>query len=232
MVAVKVAVPRRRLVDLEAAVDPSHPRPVVLAVAPSRQAGQHPNPPGPRQALAAKRLPGLTATVAVRRASSRLEICLPAGPLAAQREAVSMELRESIVSICSHSVYSIPILCSVYGSGYPGYYGRGVSGRNFPFVFWPLSFGNVGGPAYLYNNEVSSRLCFEIHSNTSCYIVRHPIKHLTPRRNRKHCRLPIQFHSHHLPHPLRQCHRRRPHRLHKLQLLEPPHKHRRCRGII
>ncbi|KAL1739694.1 hypothetical protein HDZ31DRAFT_48959 [Schizophyllum fasciatum] len=33
---------------------------------------------------------------------------------------------------------------SMYGSGYPGVSGRGVSGRNFPFFFWPLTFGGVG----------------------------------------------------------------------------------------
>ncbi|TRM58746.1 hypothetical protein BD626DRAFT_550545 [Schizophyllum amplum] len=32
-----------------------------------------------------------------------------------------------------------------YGSGYPGVTGRGVAGRNFPFFFWPLTFGAVGG---------------------------------------------------------------------------------------
>ncbi|KAL1677094.1 hypothetical protein EV122DRAFT_214945 [Schizophyllum commune] len=31
-----------------------------------------------------------------------------------------------------------------YGSGYPGVTGRGVAGRNFPFYFWPLTFGGVG----------------------------------------------------------------------------------------
>ncbi|KAF9017645.1 hypothetical protein BDZ89DRAFT_960913, partial [Hymenopellis radicata] len=48
----------------------------------------------------------------------------------------------------------------VYGSscnlrsGYPGYYGRGVGGLGFPFFFWPITFGAVGGAAYLYNDEV------------------------------------------------------------------------------
>ncbi|KAJ7505290.1 hypothetical protein B0H11DRAFT_1708391 [Mycena galericulata] len=39
-----------------------------------------------------------------------------------------------------------------FGSGYPGISGRGVAGRGFPFFFWPLSFGavgGVGGGAYL-----------------------------------------------------------------------------------
>jgi len=43
-----------------------------------------------------------------------------------------------------------------YGSGYPGVAGRGVGGRGFPFVFWPLAWGGVGGlgaGAYLHNNE-------------------------------------------------------------------------------
>lgn len=45
-----------------------------------------------------------------------------------------------------------------YGSGYPGVSGLGTSGRNFPFVFWPLVWGGgLGyGAAYLHNtNEVS-----------------------------------------------------------------------------
>ncbi|KAJ7513081.1 hypothetical protein B0H11DRAFT_1698348 [Mycena galericulata] len=33
-----------------------------------------------------------------------------------------------------------------YGSGYPGFYSRGVSGRGFPFYFWPLAWGT--GEAY------------------------------------------------------------------------------------
>ncbi|KAI0676215.1 hypothetical protein C8Q78DRAFT_1141427 [Trametes maxima] len=38
-----------------------------------------------------------------------------------------------------------------YGSGYPGYLGLGVAGLAFPFVFWPLVWGdNYGyGPPYL-----------------------------------------------------------------------------------
>ncbi|KAF8878254.1 hypothetical protein CPB85DRAFT_1443404 [Mucidula mucida] len=50
--------------------------------------------------------------------------------------------------------------CDV-GSGYPGYYGRGVGGLGFPFYFWPLAFGTVGGAAYLYNDE------YGLPSNTS-----------------------------------------------------------------
>ncbi|KAL1687289.1 hypothetical protein GGG16DRAFT_28458, partial [Schizophyllum commune] len=30
---------------------------------------------------------------------------------------------------------------SMYGSGYPGYRGRGVTGRDFPFYFWAIAFG-------------------------------------------------------------------------------------------
>jgi hypothetical protein len=44
-----------------------------------------------------------------------------------------------------------------YGSGYPGVAGRGVAGRGFPFVFWPLAWGGVAGvstAAYLHNTEV------------------------------------------------------------------------------
>ncbi|KAF5378795.1 hypothetical protein D9615_006913 [Tricholomella constricta] len=45
---------------------------------------------------------------------------------------------------------------SQYGSGYPGVAGRGVTGRGFPFIFWPLAFGGIGGlgaGAYLHNSE-------------------------------------------------------------------------------
>jgi hypothetical protein len=44
-----------------------------------------------------------------------------------------------------------------YGSGYPGIVGRGVAGRGFPFVFWPLAWGGVAGvgtAVYLYDIEV------------------------------------------------------------------------------
>ncbi|KIM37037.1 hypothetical protein M413DRAFT_448756 [Hebeloma cylindrosporum] len=45
-----------------------------------------------------------------------------------------------------------------YGSGYPGIAGRGTSGRNFPFIFWPLAWPiAVGGGAatavYLHNHN-------------------------------------------------------------------------------
>lgn len=42
---------------------------------------------------------------------------------------------------------------SFYGSGYPGYQHRGVDGRGFPFVFWPVVFTAPaigGGASYLY----------------------------------------------------------------------------------
>ncbi|KAG6865502.1 hypothetical protein C0991_002101, partial [Blastosporella zonata] len=45
---------------------------------------------------------------------------------------------------------------SQYGSGYPGTSGRGVSNRGFPFVFWPLAWGGVGGfgaGSYLHTSE-------------------------------------------------------------------------------
>jgi len=45
---------------------------------------------------------------------------------------------------------------SAYGSGYPNTVGRGVANRGFPFYFWPLAFGGVGGVAggaYLHNSE-------------------------------------------------------------------------------
>ncbi|EEB91601.1 hypothetical protein MPER_10015, partial [Moniliophthora perniciosa FA553] len=54
---------------------------------------------------------------------------------------------------------------SQYGSGYPGVTGAGVSGRGFPFHFWPIAWGgaaSVGTAAYLHNiNE------YGIPSNTS-----------------------------------------------------------------
>ncbi|KAI8974802.1 hypothetical protein BD414DRAFT_497520 [Trametes punicea] len=42
-----------------------------------------------------------------------------------------------------------------YGSGYPGIPGRGVAGRGFPFVFWPVVWGSgLGyGAAYLHDDE-------------------------------------------------------------------------------
>ncbi|KAG6830005.1 hypothetical protein H0H92_002696, partial [Tricholoma furcatifolium] len=45
---------------------------------------------------------------------------------------------------------------SQYGSGYPGVTGRGVSGRGFPFVFWPVAWGGTGGSSsaqYLHTSE-------------------------------------------------------------------------------
>ena len=46
-----------------------------------------------------------------------------------------------------------------YGSGYPGVTGRGVAGRDFPFIFWPLAWGGAvgyGANAYLHSDEVAS----------------------------------------------------------------------------
>jgi len=42
-----------------------------------------------------------------------------------------------------------------FGSGYPGITSRGVANRGFPFFFWPLSFGVVGGGtgAYLHSDD-------------------------------------------------------------------------------
>ncbi|KAF7328866.1 hypothetical protein MVEN_02516300 [Mycena venus] len=44
-----------------------------------------------------------------------------------------------------------------FGSGYPGYYGRGVANRGFPFWFWPIAWGSgvrYGAEAdYMYSNE-------------------------------------------------------------------------------
>ncbi|KAJ7767803.1 hypothetical protein B0H16DRAFT_1210994, partial [Mycena metata] len=46
---------------------------------------------------------------------------------------------------------------ATYGSGYPSNYGRGVSGRPFPFYFWPVVWGSgvgVGSSgAYMYGDE-------------------------------------------------------------------------------
>ena len=43
----------------------------------------------------------------------------------------------------------------VYGSGYPGQSSYGVTGRGFPFVFWPVSYGPFGyGAPYLHDDEV------------------------------------------------------------------------------
>jgi hypothetical protein len=46
------------------------------------------------------------------------------------------------------------LLRRTYGSGYPGVTGRGVSGRGFPFYFWPVVWGSAGGAAYLHDDEV------------------------------------------------------------------------------
>jgi hypothetical protein len=40
-----------------------------------------------------------------------------------------------------------------YGSGYPGMTGRGVTGRGFPFWFWPVVWTGYGG-SYLQASEV------------------------------------------------------------------------------
>ncbi|KAF7328868.1 hypothetical protein MVEN_02516500 [Mycena venus] len=44
-----------------------------------------------------------------------------------------------------------------FGNGYPGYYGRGVANRGFPFWFWPIAWGSgvrYGSEAdYLHSNE-------------------------------------------------------------------------------
>ncbi|KAL1749253.1 hypothetical protein HDZ31DRAFT_28000 [Schizophyllum fasciatum] len=37
---------------------------------------------------------------------------------------------------------------SVYGSGYPGYAGKGVAGRDFPFYYWPITFGGAYGAVH------------------------------------------------------------------------------------
>lgn len=35
-----------------------------------------------------------------------------------------------------------------YGSGYPGYSGRSVEGRNLPFYFWPIVWRRPSGTAF------------------------------------------------------------------------------------
>ena len=50
-------------------------------------------------------------------------------------------------------------LIRTYGSGYPGLGGRGVTGRGFPFYFWPIAWGGLAGlgaAAYLHSTEVRS----------------------------------------------------------------------------
>ncbi|KZP03380.1 hypothetical protein FIBSPDRAFT_879518 [Athelia psychrophila] len=45
---------------------------------------------------------------------------------------------------------------SAYGSGYPGVVSRGVSGRGFPFFFWPVVWGGAAGGAagaYLHDTK-------------------------------------------------------------------------------
>lgn len=57
---------------------------------------------------------------------------------------------------CHHSLL-IFFIFRQYGSGYPGISGRGVAGRGFPFVFWPLAWGGLAGAgtaAYLHDTEV------------------------------------------------------------------------------
>ncbi|PIL30112.1 hypothetical protein GSI_07689 [Ganoderma sinense ZZ0214-1] len=41
---------------------------------------------------------------------------------------------------------------SVYGSGYPGFFGSGVTGRNFPYIYPPIIWVDYGyGPHYLHS---------------------------------------------------------------------------------
>ncbi|KAF5358619.1 hypothetical protein D9758_007678 [Tetrapyrgos nigripes] len=53
-----------------------------------------------------------------------------------------------------------------YGSGYPGYSGRGVSGRGFPYYFWPLTWGSASGyNAASYYHDADTE--YGLPSNTS-----------------------------------------------------------------
>ena len=48
-----------------------------------------------------------------------------------------------------------------YGSGCPGLPARSVSGRDFPFVFWPIVWQARGyGAPYLYDPEVRLLLSY------------------------------------------------------------------------
>jgi hypothetical protein len=65
-----------------------------------------------------------------------------------------------------------------YGSGYPGVAGRGVAGRGFPFVFWPLAWGGAvgfGAGAYLHGDEVILQpltcICVILTSFFACIVV-------------------------------------------------------------
>lgn len=51
--------------------------------------------------------------------------------------------------------YADGLILRTYGSGYPGITGRGVTGRGFPFWFWPVVWTN-DDPSYLGAPEVRS----------------------------------------------------------------------------
>ena len=126
--------------------------------------------------------------------------------------------------------------CRQYGSGYPGVNGLGVTGRNFPFVYWPFIWGGGFGygAAYLHtaHNEVSTApnaiLRMFSCSRTapadfyarpsSRALVRRAKQLVTPGRPARASGLLLQHAEHDLPRRLRQQHRRRAHRLHLLQL--------------
>lgn len=76
----------------------------------------------------------------------------PGAKAAAELELKSMVTRKKIYWSrlnCKLTAF----ICRFYGSGYPGYQHRGVDGRGFPFVFWPVVFTAPaigGGASYLY----------------------------------------------------------------------------------
>ncbi len=111
----------------------------------------------------------------------------------------------------------IEILYRTYGSGYPGYYGRGVGGLGFPFYFWPLAFGTVGGAAYLYNDEVRGSSIY--HSSSHIHLVRPSIEYQQTRRGPEHGRIPIQLDTNDISHRIRQRYSRRPYRCDPAELL-------------
>ena len=64
------------------------------------------------------------------------------------------------VAVVPHFDLTQPSIESVYGSGYPGVVGSGVTGRNFPYVYPPIVWVDYGyGPHYLHSaHEVRTSL--------------------------------------------------------------------------
>lgn len=68
------------------------------------------------------------------------------------------------ISHLNYNMLTRKQMSSQYGSGYPGgYSGRGVQGKPFPFIFWPIVWlGIVSSIVYLDVTEVRTRLIFVI----------------------------------------------------------------------